>query len=143
MREARGEKATAKNFRLRADQIEPLATGRGRCFATDAITVDGQRVGFMYREPPDERGDSGWRFSSGHETREYVDDPVNLRIYDVNTIANYDPGIVPLLDAPVGSAFERGGASGEFVEVEFNSAAEEQTGTPGLSAARTVPTPGP
>jgi hypothetical protein len=30
-------------------------------------------------------------------------------LYDVNTIANYDPEIVPLLAAPVGSAYERVG----------------------------------
>jgi hypothetical protein len=31
-----------------------------------------------------------------------------MALYDVNTIANYDPSIIPLLDAPIGSAFGRG-----------------------------------
>jgi len=31
----------------------------------------------------------------------------NLAFYNVNTVANYDPEIIPLLDAPVGSAFYR------------------------------------
>ena len=108
---------TKKPFRLRADEIRPLATGHGSCFATDMITCGGRKVGFMYREPPDGDIDSGWRFMSGFEPQEYMDDPDNLAIYDVNTIANYDPDIVPFLEAPVGSAFERQNGTGPFVEV--------------------------
>ena len=107
-----------KKFALRADQIRPLAKGRGGCFATDRITVDGCKVGYMYREEPDFDSDSGWRFFSGQESQAYLDDPRYLAIYDVNTIANYDPEIIPLLDAPVGSAFERVDAAGPFVAVE-------------------------
>jgi len=51
--------------------------------------------------------DSGWHFFSGEETQEYADEPGNFAIYDVNTIANYDPGIISYLDAPIGSAFGR------------------------------------
>lgn len=106
-----------KNFLLRADQIKPLAEGRGGCYASDMITVGGYKVGYMYREEPDLDVDSGWRFMSGHESQEYVDNPANLAMYDVNTIANYDPDIIPLLGAPFGSAFERVDGSGPFVAI--------------------------
>jgi hypothetical protein len=96
-----------KRFALDPSRFRPLAEGRGSCFATDRITVDGKRVGFMYRELPDDDIDSGWRFFSGEETQEYADDPANFAIYDVNTIANYDPDIIEHLDAPAFSAFER------------------------------------
>jgi hypothetical protein len=76
-------------------------------------------VRFMYRELPDDDVDSGWRFFSGEEPQEYVDDPANLGIYNVNTIANYDPAIIPHLDAPVFSAFERFPDTNEFVAVPF------------------------
>jgi len=107
----------AKTFKLQASQIRPLAPGRGSCFATDMITVQGLGVGFMYREAPDNDLDSGWRFLAGVETQEYLDVAANLELHDVNTIANYDPGVIPLLDAPAGSAFARD-ESGAFVEVE-------------------------
>lgn len=107
-----------KTFRLTPDQIEDLAPRRGACMATDLITVEGQKVGFMYRDEPDDALDSGWRFMSGLETQSYMEDPENLQLYDVNTIANYDPEIIPLLDAPVGSAFERENSTGKFVEIE-------------------------
>ena len=108
-----------KDFRLRADEIRDLATGFGGCIATDMITVDGNKVGFMYREPPSRPEDSGWRFVSGLESQDYMDDPDHHSVYDVNTIANYDPEIIPFLDSPVGSAFERTDGHGGFVAVEF------------------------
>jgi len=107
-----------KQFRLRADQIKQLVPGCGGCFTTDMITVQGHKVGYMYREEPDFDADSGWRFFAGVESQEYLDDPENLTIYDVNTIANYDPEIIPFLQAPIGSAFEREAGSGKFVEVK-------------------------
>ncbi len=106
-----------KTFRIPAADIRPIAPGLGACYASDHITVDGQPVGFMYREEPDGETDSGWRFLSGHESQDYLDDPDHLQIYDVNTIANYDPDIVAWLSAPYGSAFARS-ASGEFMAEE-------------------------
>lgn len=96
-----------KHFRLPADQIVSIAPGRGSCIASDRITVDGRPVGYAYREPPDHDVDSGWRFFAGDESQEYADEPANFAVYDVNTIANYDPDIVPLLDEQAPVQFER------------------------------------
>ena len=96
-----------KNFRLKASDIKPIAQGFGGCIATDRITVDGERVGYMYRDEPSDPADSGWVFMAGTESQEYMDDPANSGVYDVNTIANYDPDIVQFLDAPAGSRFVR------------------------------------
>jgi len=110
----------AKHYKLGAHQIRPLARGHGSCLASDHITVDGRPVGFMYREEPDNEFDSGWRFLSGLESDAYVNDLANVGLYDVNTIANYDPAVIPWLDAPPGSAFERD-EDGEFVRVDFDT----------------------
>lgn len=61
----------------------------------------------MYRETPSDPIDSGWRFFSSEEMQEYADEPGNFAICAVNTIANYDPSIIPHFDAPIGSAFGR------------------------------------
>jgi hypothetical protein len=108
-----------KQFKIAAADMKPLAEGRGGCYATDMITVEGQKVGYMYREKPDFPEDSGWRFFSGKESKDYLEDANHTAIYDVNTIANYDPGIISLLDAPVGSAFERRGWLRKFMAVSF------------------------
>ena len=111
--------AKQKRFILRPEQIKPLAEGHGAAFATDYITVHGQKVGYMYREEPDNEYDSGWRFMAGHETQDYMDNPRNIDIYDVNTIANYDPDIIPLLDAPFETAYGRNEETGKFEEEPF------------------------
>lgn len=100
---------TNKTFKLSADEIQELAYGFGACLATDDITVEGKPVGYMYREDPDRSEDSGWRFFSGEESQDYVDNPDNISMYDVNTITNYDPAIIPYLESPPGSAFGRDG----------------------------------
>lgn len=106
----------SKNFAIRADKIKPLATGRGGCIATDMILVDGRKVGYMYRDEPADKQDSGWVFTSGFESQEYMDEAGNHGVYDVNTLANYDPEIIPYLDAPAGTSFERS-RGGKFVQV--------------------------
>jgi hypothetical protein len=72
----------------------------GACIASDKITMDGLKVDYMYREEPDGELDSGWRFLSGTESQEYLDDVEHLMMYDVNTIANYDRSIIPYLLSP-------------------------------------------
>lgn len=108
---------TTKKFRLSSHEIEPLVGTMGGCIAPDRITVEGYPVRFMYREEPDNKLDSGWRFFSGFEDDAYMADATLHQIYDVNTIANYDPSIIPFLEAPYGSAFEKTDRSEQFALV--------------------------
>ena len=96
-----------KKFALRADQIKPFTRKPSYCTASDRITVNGRPVGFMYRERGNNDNDSGWRFLAGDESEEFTANPDNFGIYALNTIANYDQSIIPLLDAAPGSAFIR------------------------------------
>ena len=116
-----------KHFKIPAANLKPLVEGHGGCFATDAITVEGRKVGYMYREKPDFPEDSGWRFFSCTESQDYLDDPSNTTIYDVNTIANYDPAIIPFLTSPIGFAFQRRGLFKEFAPVPFDPPPDESS----------------
>ena len=87
----------------------------GFALAPKQLVENRIKVRFMYREEPDNEQDSGWRFFSGFESDEYVNNPDNIGLYDVNTIANIDPDIIPLLNSPIGSMFERENANDEFV----------------------------
>ena len=107
-----------KTFKLKPEEIVELVSNLGSCYATDKITVDGMKVGYMYREEPDSEVDSGWRFFSGTEDQDYVDDSKNIEIYSVNTIANYDREIIPYLSFPVGTEFERDTNSEKFILIE-------------------------
>lgn len=97
--------------------IKKLAPGRGGCIATDMITVDGMKVGIMYRMPKEHPIDSGWRFYSGKETPDYLRDPNHVDLYEVNDIANFDPDIIPFLDEPTHSVFARQDETGPFAMV--------------------------
>lgn len=107
----------SKQFKLNIEEIKDIATGFGGCIATDMITVDGEKVGYMYRGESHNDMDSGWCFLSGYETQEYMDNPEYHEIYDVNTIANYDSDIIKYLNAPIGSRFERN-ESNELIEIK-------------------------
>ena len=110
-----------RTFKLRPEEIKPLIEPMGGCFATDHITVDGLPVGFMEREATDFEEDSGWRFCSGTETEDYANNPDNTTIYEVNTIANYDPTIIPYLDSPVGTELQRVPGTSTFQNLKVKS----------------------
>lgn len=99
-----------RDFHVKAEDMKNLlpdwenATG---CIATNRITVEGCKVGYFYREKADGDWDSGWRFTAGDESDEYMDDPNKAGIYSLNSICNDDPDIIPLLNTPAPCAFER------------------------------------
>ena len=99
-----------RNYHVKAEDVKHLLPdweGADGCIATNRITVEGRKVGYCYREIPDGNWDSGWRFTAGDESDEYMDDPNNAGIYKLNTICNDDPDIIPLLHTPAPCAFER------------------------------------
>ena len=99
-----------RDFHVKAEDVKSLLSdwkGADGCIATNRITVEGYKVGYCYRENPDGDWDSGWRFTAGDESEEYMDDPNNAGIYKLNTICNDDPDIIALLHTPVPCAFER------------------------------------
>nr|WP_279313862.1 DUF2185 domain-containing protein [Acetobacter sp. AN02] len=94
-------------------QLIPDSPG---CIVSNRIAVEGLPVRFMYRDKPCNSYDTGWCFLSGHESDAYMNDARNHTIFALNTIANYDPGLIPFLGAEIGCVFERDD-SGEFVQV--------------------------
>ena len=99
-----------RDYHVKAEDVKSLLPdwkGADGCIATNRITVEGCKVGYCYREKADGDWDSGWRFTAGDESNEYMDDPNNAGIYKLNTICNDDPDIIPLLNTPAPCAFER------------------------------------
>lgn len=112
-----------KHYKIPPYELRRLFTdwdGPEGCLATDEITVNGRPVGYMYREEPSPTmPDSGWRFFAGDESDEYVNDAdgSHIELYSLNTICNYSPDIIPLLHAPVGTAYFR--KNGVLQEEDF------------------------
>ena len=107
-----------KDFLLKPEDIKDLIAPMGFCLVSNLITLEGMKIGFMYREKVTVKDDSGWRFLAGSETQEYIDDPTTSKIMEVNTVANYDPAIIPYLKNKPEIALERVEGKDEFVIYE-------------------------
>ena len=115
--------STAQTLRSTAVSLSPPATSSTRtskiqlptpsirffkrCFVSHRILRDGRPIKWLYREALDEERDSGWRFTAGDETDEYLTDSKNVSYIAVGVLLNRDDSFVGLLDSPIGSAFER------------------------------------
>ena len=102
---------SARQPLLAKQELRPLLRnwrGPAGCLATDRILVEGAAVGYCYREEPAGEWDSGWRFTAGDESDEYMDDPRHSDVYTLNCVANYDIDILPVLETPAPCAFARG-----------------------------------
>ena len=110
---------TDKIFLKSIDEVTEIITKpMGYGLVTDRILVDGLPIAYMYREEPDNKQDSGWRFFSGDESEEYLDNEQNIELMNVNIIAHYDRSIIPFLEAPYGTAYGKD-EDGNFVEEAF------------------------
>ena len=88
-----------------------------RCFVTNRILYKGEKIGYFYREEPDQEDDSGWRFMIGDETDEYMDDSENISYVSLGTVLKEDDSVVEFLESPVNTYFERDEKWG-FIELE-------------------------
>lgn len=105
---------------LNPEQMSDLVSIPGYSIVSNHILNDGLPILFMYRENPIEKEDSGWRFLSGLEDQEYLDEPSNSRFIGLNTMANMENKIITHLKKPRGTELERSSASEDFSTVEEN-----------------------
>ena len=94
-----------KNLIIKNNDIKKIIDSELSAIASDRITVDGCKIGYMYKEAPNNPGDSGWRFFSGDENDNYCSDANNFGVYDLNTICNYDQSIIPYLNEDISSSY--------------------------------------
>lgn len=92
---------------LDAEKIDMIEKFNARCFVTRRVLYDEQPVGVIYREEPDTEKDSGWRIMAGDEDESYMDDADNIFFVSLGAVLNQDDSYVHLLDAPVGSQYQR------------------------------------
>jgi hypothetical protein len=76
-----------------------------RCFVTQRVLQDGQRVGYLYREAPEDDEDSGWRFMANDESQDYMNTKGNVQYVSVGRVLSCDDAFLPLLASEVGAAF--------------------------------------
>lgn len=101
----------------------PLAKYAHRCLVSRSVLEGDKAVGYLFRV--DSLGefkkgivDSGWRILSGDETQDFLEQPDSSAFVALGVLLNRDERLLPLLDAPVGSAFEWNEAQQRFESVE-------------------------
>lgn len=83
------------------------------------IIEEGWKVGYMERNEPRAKDDSGWFFASGNEADEYLSDPENLMLLMVGVVwQRFDRDIFKYIDMPAGTKLIRI-SSNEF-EIDKN-----------------------
>lgn len=83
------------------------------------IIEEGWKVGYMERNEPHDKDDSGWFFASGNEDDQYLSDPKNLMLLVVGMVwQQLDRDIFKYIDMPVGTKLIRI-SSNEF-EIDKN-----------------------
>ncbi len=84
-----------------------------RCFVTSKVLYENHKVHYLYREEPIEKDperdyeDTGWRIMAGDESEEYMDNADNIHLVSLGAVLKRDDSFVDVLDAPIGSAFEK------------------------------------
>lgn len=91
-------------------------------FITKDLVEQKKKVGFMYKEKSDNINDSGWRFFSGDESQNYVDNADNIIICSLNdVINNLDSSVEQYLNSEIGTAYERNKEDDSFMRItEYN-----------------------
>lgn len=89
----------------------------GYVTVSNRVMLDKMPVGYLYRETPDEDGDSGWRIFAGDETQQYADVAENFALYNASTILEIEPKLIEVLMHDHPCAFERS-PSGDFIRAD-------------------------
>lgn len=88
---------------------------RQECLITKKA-LEEERVGYMYRQEPEKDfTDCGWRFMTGDETEEYVNEPGNIIMCRYSTVCNIEPSARAYFYADVGKQYEK--VQGEWQEI--------------------------
>ncbi|ALJ14809.1 immunity protein Imm33 domain-containing protein [Sphingopyxis macrogoltabida] len=97
-----------------------------RCFVDNAILDGRRKVEFLYREEPDpprdddKFSDSGWRIESDPPDMFDIESGnAPFSYVALGAVLNRDDSWLHLIDAPVGSAFERDPDTGRFVAADM------------------------
>ena len=57
------------------------------------VREGGWKIGYGVRDEPTRVTDSGWFFSAGDESEDYVNDISNLELWAIASVLTYDPAL--------------------------------------------------
>ena len=75
----------------------------GSCIVTKSLLNGESNFRWLFREEPLDNIDTGWMAFGDSDNDDYVNDPKNLTVVDLNTLINIEPTILNVYEMPVGT----------------------------------------
>ncbi len=96
------------NKKYYEDMITKKNTLKLTAFVSKKITEDGWKVGYMERDEPLDKTDSGWMFMAGNEDDAYVADYKNIDLVSIGYVwQQLDSDIFKYINNPIGTKLIR------------------------------------
>lgn len=105
------DEESVKVFLSLKDAFEPMIERKNMMgqivMVSKKVREGGYKIGYGIRDEPVDDRDSGWFFSVGDETDEYINDTSNVEIWSVNSALMYEPALMEFITEPYGTGIVR------------------------------------
>ena len=108
----------------------------GSCIVTKSILNGETKFRWLFREEPLNNIDTGWMAFGDSDNDEYVNDPKNLTVVDLNTLINIEPTILNVYEMPIGTdlIFIEEDGDKYFINAKTNEQIREKVKSPFMIA---------
>ena len=108
----------------------------GSCIVTKSILNGETKFRWLFREEPLDNIDTGWMAFGDSDNDDYVNDPKNLTVVDLNTLINIEPTILNVYEMPIGTDLIFINENGEkyFINSKTNEQIREKVKSPFMIA---------
>ena len=108
----------------------------GSCIVTKSILNGETKFRWLFREEPLNNIDTGWMAFGDSDNDDYVNDPKNLTVVDLNTLINIEPTILNVYEMPIGTDLIFIEEDGEkyFINAKTNEQIKEKVKSPFMIA---------
>ena len=75
----------------------------GSCIITKSLMNGETKLRWLFREEPINNIDTGWMAFGDKDNDDYVNNPKNLAVVDLNTLVNIEPTVLNVYEMPIGT----------------------------------------
>ena len=108
----------------------------GSCIITKSLLNGETKLRWLFREEPLNNIDTGWIAFGDSDNDDYVNNPKNLTVVDLNTLANIEPTILNVYKMPIGTdlIFIEENGDKYFINAKTNEQIREKVKSPFMIA---------
>ena len=108
----------------------------GSCIITKSLLNGETKLRWLFREEPLNNIDTGWIAFGNKDNDDYVNNPKNLAVVDLNTLINIEPTILNVYEMPIGTDLIFINENGDkyFIDAKTNEQIREKVKSPFMIA---------